>query len=169
MFPLVFILLLLAQPSPSDRHLIASVPFIPQQRNRCGPAALAMIFNYYHVPIKAEDLAREIYRRNLSGTLNLDLLINARRHGFMAQTQFGDLETVKSYIRREVPVIALVRYRKRFTEQTHFLVIYGFDDENRQLTVHSGRRGEQNINYPAFERSWRPAKNWMLIVERRAE
>ncbi len=168
MFPLAFILLLLAQPSPPVRHLIATVPFIPQRRNRCGPAALAMVFHYYRVPIKADELAREIYHKSLAGTLNLDLLIAARRHGFAARAQSGDLETIKSFIRREVPVIALVRPRTA-SKRYHFLVIYGFDDESRQLFVHSGRRGGRNITYPAFQRRWRPAKNWMLTVERRKE
>ena len=154
--------------SPPDRHLIASVPFIPQRRNRCGPAALAMVFHYYHVPIPAEDLSREIYRRNLSGTLNLDLLIAARRHGFAARSQSGDLETVRKFIRRDIPVVALVRPRSG-SKQYHFLVIYGFDDGSRQLTIHSARRGAQKISYPAFERQWRPAKNWMLVVERKKE
>lgn len=168
MFPLTLILLLLAPASPPDRHLITAVPFIPQRRNRCGPAALAMVFHYYRVPIKAEDLAREIYQKDLSGTLNLDLLVAARRHGFTARAQSGDLKTVKDFIRREVPVIALVRPRSG-SKQYHFLVICGFDDGDRQLTVHSGRRRGEKISYPAFRRQWRSGRNWMLTVERRRE
>ena len=173
MLPLSLILLILAPTSASARHLIAGVPFIPQQRNRCGPASLAMIFHYYRVPIKSEELAREIYERRFSGALNLDLLIAARRHGFAAQAQSGDLELLKSYLRREIPVIALVRPRsgadRTNPTRYHFLVVYGFDDGSRQFTVHSARRGGQKISYQTFQRRWRPTGNWMLTVERREE
>jgi ABC-type bacteriocin/lantibiotic exporter with double-glycine peptidase domain len=167
----VFALLLplIATPdAPPGRHLIGSVPYLRQERFFCGPACLGMVFGYYGVTIAQERLADELYRRKLLGSLNLDLLVSARRHGFDADMHRGSLELLKSYLGRDIPVIALVRVSAE-PERYHYLVVFGYDDEAEVLTVHSGKTRTGEIGYSEFDRDWEAADRWMLTVERKEE
>lgn len=165
----VFALLLslFASPPPGS-HLIEGVPYVRQERLLCGPACLGMVLGYYGVTIPQERLADELYRKELSGTLNLDLLVAARRHGFDAGMHRGSLELVRDYLRREVPVIALVRVSQK-PERYHYLVIFGYDDEKETLTVHSGNLRAGEIGYAEFKEDWEAADRWMLTVERKED
>jgi len=150
------------------QHLIDGVPYLRQERFFCGPACLGMVFGYWGVIIPQERLAAELYRKKLSGSLNLDLLVSARRHGFAAAMHRGSLELLKSYLNRNVPVIALVRVSSE-PERYHYLVVFGYSDQTRTLTVHSGKIRAGEIGYSEFDRDWQAADRWMLTVERKEE
>lgn len=154
-------------PRPA-RHLIGDVPYLRQERFFCGPACLAMVFGYYGVLIPQQRLADELYQRKLSGSLNLDLLISARKHGFAAGMHRGSLELLRDYLRRDIPVIALVRVSSR-PERYHYLVVIGYDDGEKTLTVHSGETRTGQLGYGEFDRVWEAADRWMLTVERKKE
>ena len=125
-----------------------------------------MVFGYYNVLISQEELAGEIFRENLSGTLNLDMLVSARRHGFDAQALEGSPRLLKEYIARNVPVIVLVGASGSF-DQNHFMVVHGYDDEKNIFYIHSGRTRAGTIEYPELVRVWEPTGNWMLVVEQK--
>jgi ABC-type bacteriocin/lantibiotic exporter with double-glycine peptidase domain len=167
----VFALLLplIATPdAPPGRHLIGGVPYLRQERFFCGPASLGMVFGYYGVTIPQKRLADELYRKKLLGSLNLDLLVSARRHGFDAGMHRGSLALLKSYLGRDIPVIALVRVSSE-PERYHYLVVFGYDDKAEVLTVHSGRTRAGEIGYGEFDRNWEAADRWMLTVERKEQ
>ncbi len=161
------LLTLLAAPPPGS-HLIEGVPYVRQERLLCGPACLGMVLGYYGVTIPQERLAEELYRRELSGTLNLDLLVAARRHGFDAGMHQGSLELVRDYLRRDVPVIALIRISEK-PERYHYLVIFGYDGGKETLTVHSGNIRAGEVAYAEFQEDWEAADRWMLTVERKKD
>jgi len=152
--------------SPRQSYRITDVPFIRQERNNCGPAALAMVLGYYRVRIGQDELAEEIRPERIGGTLNLDLLLAARNHGFDASMPAGGLATVKDYLRRDIPVIALIETSPG-SQRFHYLVIYGYDDRNAALLVHSGRNRALTLPYQQFLPSWEAAENWMLVIGRR--
>lgn len=172
-FTVVF--LILSSPVPEftptpflfpDRHLIADVPYIRQKREHCGPATLAMVLGYYNVFLSQEELAEEFYRKEISGTLNLDLLISARRHGFDAETPVGSRDLLKKYISLNIPVIVMVRTSSD-PERYHYLVIYGYDDTKELFRIHSGSTRDGTIGYREFDHIWNPTGNWMLVVKRK--
>ena len=55
------------------------VPFIAQQPNYCGPAALAMLANFYGHPVTQDEIARSIYLPGIRGTLTSDLVAYAQQ------------------------------------------------------------------------------------------
>ncbi len=154
-----------AAPTPA-RHLIEGVPYLRQERFFCGPACLGMVLGYYGVIIPQERLAEEFYRKKLSGSINLDLLVSARRHGFAAAMHRGSAELLRDYLDRNIPVIALVRVSTD-PDRFHYLVIIGYNDETRTFTVHSGGSRAGELDYGEFDRDWKAAERWMLTVERR--
>lgn len=151
-----------------SRHLIGGVPFIRQRREHCGPATLAMVLGYYNVILSQEELAEELYRKEISGSLNLDMLISARRHGFAALIPEGSRRRLKRYISCNVPIIVMVRSSSD-SEKYHFMVIYGYDDTKELFRIHSGRTRDEKIGYNDLDRIWEPTGKWMLVVEQKKE
>ena len=45
---------------PASRELTA-VPFFPQEKYQCGPAALATAINWSGLPVRPEDLVEQVY------------------------------------------------------------------------------------------------------------
>ncbi|HOO76856.1 MAG TPA: C39 family peptidase [bacterium] len=142
------------------------VPFVVQEREYCGPACLAMVFNYYGVEFDQESLAREVYRPELDGSLNLDLLQAARRHGFDAEAFSGSRDDIFQALDAGAPVIVQVLVPGG-SGNYHFMVVRGYDRESRTLTVHSGRSRDLRLEWDAFGRDWDGSGNWMLVVRRK--
>jgi len=164
-FPLLA-LCLLALSEPTPARVIAGVPFLPQKEEQCGPTALAIVLHYYGARVSPDDLSREVYRRQISGTLNLDLLLAARRHGFEAAASAGTEGEIKSWIDREIPVIVLLG--KRADQAVfHYAVVYGYDEEAQVFTLHSARTPALRLAYDEFSRQWAAASSWMLVVKRK--
>ena len=83
---------------PISRELTA-VPFFPQHKYQCGPAALAMAMSYSGVPVGPEDLVDEVYTPGRKGSLQ-----SARRHGRLAY-EISDLASLFPEIAAGYPVI----------------------------------------------------------------
>ena len=105
-----------------------------------------MVFGHYNVILTQDELAEEFYRKKLSGSLNLDMLISARRHGFSAFTPVGSRNLLKKYISSDVPIIVMVR-SSADSKKYHFMVIYGYDDTKELFRIHSGRTRDGTISY----------------------
>jgi len=172
-FSLIYLILppLAAAVTPSppllpSHHLISAVPYIRQRREHCGPATLAMVFGYYNVILPQEELAKEFYRKKISGSLNLDMLISARKHGFDALIPDGSRDLLKRYISSDIPIIVMVSSSPG-SKKYHFMIIYGYDDEKELFRIHSGRTRDGKIGYQELDRIWAPTGKWMLVVERK--
>ncbi len=55
-------------PESADQHMIENVPFYPQETYQCGPASLAGVLNYWRIPEKPDDIAKDIFSENARGT-----------------------------------------------------------------------------------------------------
>lgn len=145
-------------------HLITTVPFIPQEAYQCGPAALAMVLQYYGAPIGQDEIARAIYLPSVRGTLNLDLEFYARRRGFQARAFSGTLERVKAELRRDRPLIVFQDLGLPGYPLPHYAVLLGFDDRTQTVVLHSGPAANRVVPYPEFERSWARRNAWTLVI-----
>ena len=144
-------------------HTIERVPFVRQQPNWCGAAALESVLRYHGADVSQRAIAQEIALPN-GEILNLDLKLYARRKGFRADSQRGDLDLLKSWIARDVPVICQVRLGGIGGRTNHFVVVFGYDDRKRSFTAHTGTRAAEEIPFLDFANAWRDARNWMLVI-----
>lgn len=144
-------------------HTIEHVPFVKQAPQWCGPAALESVLRFHGLPATQREIADEIA---LPGgqVLNLDLKLYARRKGFRAESSRGDLDRLKQWISRDIPVICQWRVGGIGARRNHFVVVLGYDDGKRCFTAHTGTRAAERISYPNFARWWRDARNWMLVI-----
>lgn len=145
------------------RFEIKGVPFVKQRPDWCGPAALASVLQYHGEKLTQQQIAAEIYlpRR---GTLNLDLLLFARRRGFVAAAPKGNPQLLKATLADGIPAICQVERRDLFGRRTHFVVVYGYDDTKRIYRLHQGTKGSVSVRQPAFEKAWKRGNHWMLTV-----
>lgn len=145
-----------------ENIIIANVPFFPQEKYQCGPAALAGVLNFWGEKISPEDIAQEIYSPTAKGTLNLDLLFYAQKRGFQAQQYQGSLEDLKRNISAGVPLILQVDFGFLVYEQTHFLVVVGYNSQG--ILVNSGLEEGKFIPTSSFLRIWVRANYWTLRI-----
>jgi Tfp pilus assembly protein PilF len=139
---------------------ILPVPFIAQKPNYCGPAALAMLANYYGHPVSQDEIAGAIYLPDVGGTLTSELGEYARRFHLWVRQYHGSLEDLREKLAAGVPVLVL----GRFGDRTHYFLVLGWDSFRQIVTVHSDTRPRFEMRLEDFQRYWDRAGNWTLLV-----
>jgi tetratricopeptide (TPR) repeat protein len=139
---------------------VLNVPFIAQKPNYCGPAALAMLANYYGHPVSQDEIAGAIYLPDIGGTLTSELGEYARRFHLWVRQYHGSLDDVREKLAAGVPLLVL----GRFGEHPHYFVVLGWDGFRQILTVHSDARARFEMRLEDFQRHWDRAGNWTLLV-----
>ncbi len=147
---------------PSDAR-VASVPFFPQQRFHCGPAALAMALAWSGLSVTSEQLVPEVYTPGREGTLPADVVSAARRHERLA-VPVERLSDVLAEISAGHPVIVFQNLGLSVLPYWHFAVAMGYDLEAGTISLHSGREAERTIGLATFEHTWTRAGSWALAV-----
>jgi len=145
-------------------HLITTVPFIPQEEYQCGPAALAMVLQYYGAAVHPDEITRALYLPSVRGTLNLDLEFYARRLGFQARSFAGTLDRVKDELRHGHPLIVFQDLGGPLDPVPHFAVLVGYDERRQAVVLHSGTTAYHVLSYADFERTWARRRAWTLLI-----
>jgi hypothetical protein len=142
---------------------IPDVPFFPQERLYCGPAALAMALAWSGLDVTQDDVAPLVYTPGREGTLPADLLAGARRYGRLAVpvTTMNDLV---AEIAAGHPVVVFQNLALDWFPNWHFAVATGYDLDKNILMLHSGEIADHTVSLRTFERTWRRAEYWALVV-----
>ncbi len=141
-----------------------SVPFVKQQSEFCGPAALSSVFAYYGVNISQEKIAQKVYLPQLKGALITDLENYAKSLGFKTNSAQGDIQTVKSFIDRKIPVIVLLDYGFLMFIKPHYVVVVGYNEDG--FIAHTGYEKNKLIKYRDFEKLWGKTGKVYLAIYR---
>jgi hypothetical protein len=155
-------------PGSAGVHLIRGVPFLPQEVYQCGPAALAMVLRHHGAPPEVADpeaIGAALRLPSGRGTLNLELELQARRLGFGTRAFAGTLAAARDELRRGRPLIVFQDLGPApLVSRPHFAVLIGFDDQAREVILHSGRTPYLRTGYAAFDRTWAARRRWTLLV-----
>lgn len=143
---------------------LSSVPFFPQEKYQCGPAALATVLGAQGLTQTPDQLKSQVYLPGREGSLQPELMAAVRRAGQVAyplQPQFNDLL-------REVaagnPVLVLQNLGLSILPQWHYAVVVGYDLERQQLVLRSGTEKRRVTDMAVFINTWRRSGNWGLVV-----
>ncbi len=139
------------------------VPFFPQERYYCGPAALAMVLAWSGLPVTQDDLVPQVYTPEREGSLRSDVLAAARRNGRLA-VPVGTLSEMLAEIAAGRPVIVFQNLALDWVPQWHFAVAIGYDLEAREIVLHSGREDRRVTPLDTFEHTWERGEYWALVV-----
>ena len=155
-------------PSLSDHDLpsrvtIPSVPFYPQQAYQCGPAALAMVLNWSQANVTQQELVQEVFTPTRQGTLQPALISAARRRNRLAYP-IQDIHALLEELATGHPVIVLQNLGLGWVPRWHYAVLIGYDLINGTVTQHTGKDEAREVKWSLFERTWRRADYWGLVV-----
>ena len=139
------------------------VPFFPQERYYCGPAALAMVLAWSGLPVTQEDLVPQVYTPEREGSLRSDVLAAARRNGRLA-VPVGNLPDMLREIAAGNPVLVFQNLALDWYPQWHFAVAIGYDLEAREIVLHSGLDERRVTALDTFEHTWERGDYWALVV-----
>jgi len=108
--------------------VIDDVPFVRQETQYCGPAALSSVLSYYGDDVDQKTIGKEVHSPGLRGALITDLENYSRKRGF--QTKIGRASTadIKEFLLNNKPVIVLVDIGFWVISRMHYLVVYGYTD-----------------------------------------
>jgi ABC-type bacteriocin/lantibiotic exporter with double-glycine peptidase domain len=144
-------------------HIVHGVPFYAQETDRCGPASLAGVMNFWNVAASPAEIAAEIYSKSARGTLTLDMVLYPQRKGLGAEQYSGGLDDLRKKIDAGLPLIVLVDKGFSVLEVAHFMVIVGYDGEG-VIANSGGNRGEF-ISEKDFLRMWKRTNYWTLLIK----
>jgi ABC-type bacteriocin/lantibiotic exporter with double-glycine peptidase domain len=142
--------------------MVRGVPFYPQETDRCGPAALAGVMNFWDVPVSPGEIAEEIYSKSARGTLSLDMVLYPQRRGLAAEQYSGDMDDLRKKIDAGLPLIVLVDKGFSVLEVAHFMVIVGY--EGGGVIANSGGTRGEFISEKDFLRTWKRTNYWTLLI-----
>ncbi len=142
---------------------VADVPFYPQDKYYCGPAALAMAMTWSGEPVTQDELVPQVYTPSRQGTLRNDMIAAARRRGRLA-VQVSDVSSLLAEIAAGNPVIVFQNLSLDWFPQWHYAVAYGYDLQKREIILHSGMNAGRVADLYAFEHTWARGDYWGMVV-----
>lgn len=151
-------------PDTSRRLVLKDVPFHPQERYQCGPAALATMLNSQGREADPDDLVEQVYLPARKGSLKVELVAAARRHGLLVYPLEGRLEDILAEVAAGHPVLVMQNLGLDWFPQWHFAVVIGFDPDARTLILHTDTRAANEQPLEVFHRTWQRADHWAAVM-----
>lgn len=149
----------------AQREELASVPFFPQERYQCGPAALATALASAGIDASAEGLVSQVYVPGRGGSLQAEMLAAARRHGLVAYPLAPRLEDLLREVATGTPVIVLQNLALDAAPVWHYAVVVGFDrSEREEVVLRSGTTRRLVMSLSTFERTWARSDHWAMVA-----
>ena len=143
---------------------LTTVPFFPQEEYQCGPAALATVLTWTGVNVTPAELAPQVYLPERQGSLQLELIGAARRHGRIPYVLQPQLESLLAEVTSGNPVLMLQNLSFWWYPKWHYAVVVGFDLKSDRLVLRSGREERHEVPFKVFERTWRRSDYWAMVV-----
>jgi hypothetical protein len=147
------------------RMELETVPFFAQEEYQCGPAALAMAMSAAGVAVTPDEVTGQVYLPERKGSLQVEMLASARRHGLLAYELAPELKVVLSEVAAGNAVIVLQNQGLwSFYPYWHYAVVVGYDLEKNQILLHSGARARRPMPFGLFEFLWIDGKHWSMVA-----
>lgn len=148
---------------PSKVELI-DTPFFSQQDHYCGPAALATALNAVGISATPEALIREVFIPARQGSLQIEMLAAARRHGAVAWVIPGSLNALLQELAAGHAVLILQNLGLSWAPSWHYAVVVGYDLPAQEVLLRSGDMPRQAMALRTFEHTWGRAGYWGFVA-----
>lgn len=147
------------------RHAeLTSTPFFPQAQYQCGPAALATALTAVDIRVTPDQLTPEVYVPSRQGSLQIEMLAAARRHGAVAVQIPPQLDAVMQEVSAGNVVVVMQNLGFSWVPSWHYAVVVGYDLDKELVWLRSGtfERFEMSLN--AFQRTWMRSGQWAFVA-----
>jgi len=151
-------------PDLPPRAELTQVPFFPQDDYYCGPSALAMVLNAAGVNVTPDALVEQVYLPGRKGSLQVEMLAAARRHGLIAYELEPQVTDLLREIAAGTPAIVLENYGFSWYPVWHYSVVVGYDLPELEVIRRSGTRPRITTPLPIFEKIWKHESYWAMVA-----
>jgi ABC-type bacteriocin/lantibiotic exporter with double-glycine peptidase domain len=150
------------------------VPFVKQEKDGCGAASIAMVMQYWQAQqgppandsSDASQIQRTLYSAKAHGIFASDMEHYFQEHGFRTFTIRGEWEDLKQHLDKGRPLIVALKpvaLKPASGGALHYVVVTGLGPEMVMVNDPAQRKLLQQ-DRPNFEREWRAAGKWTLLV-----
>lgn len=147
------------------RHVeLANTPFFPQEEYQCGPAALATALKAVDIQVSPEQLTPEVYIPSRQGSLQIEMLSAARRHGAVAVVIPPQLDALLQEIAAGNVVVVMQNLGLSWAPSWHYAVVVGYDLNRELVWLRSGTYPRFEMTLSAFERTWARSEHWGFVA-----
>jgi len=150
-------------PESAKTHLVADVPFFAQEKDRCGPASLAGVMNYWKIGVSPDEISQAIFSESARGTLDIDMIVFPQKRGLRAEQYSGGMTDLREKIDNGYPLVVLVDYGFWVYQKEHYMVIVGYYDKG--IIANSGTASGEFIPENDFLKAWEKTNFWTLLIK----
>lgn len=143
---------------------LIQTPFFAQDELQCGPAVLATLLTRAGIASSPQALAGEVYLPARGGSLQIEMLATARRHGAFAVPLNGTLESVAAELRAGHPVAVLLNLSLPIAPLWHYAVVVGIEDGGARVVLRSGTTERLVMSGRTFEQTWARSGHWAFVA-----
>lgn len=143
---------------------LANTPFFPQELYQCGPAALATALQAVAIQVTPEQLTSEVYIPSRQGSLQIEMLASARRHGALAVVIPPRLDAVMQEIAAGNVVVVMQNLGLAWAPSWHYAVVVGYDLNRELIWLRSGTYPRFEMTLSAFQRTWARSDYWAFVA-----
>jgi hypothetical protein len=151
-------------PTKSKKVLLSEVPFWPQTRYQCGPAALATVLNTTSVKVEPKQLISQLYIPKKQGALTAEMVATTRQYQRIPVIIKGHLSQIFRQLDSGRPIVVLQNLGLEQLPKWHFAVVIGYDTGEGEFILRSGEIAEWRTPYAVFERTWARGDYWAMII-----
>jgi ABC-type bacteriocin/lantibiotic exporter with double-glycine peptidase domain len=147
------------------------VPFVKQEKNACGAAAVAMVMQYWsrqqgRPPGETADAAHiqnVLYSPDARGIYNSAIENYFRSQNFRTFTIRGQWSDLLQHLEKGRPLIVMLKPEHQ--KPLHYVVVTGLElAQNLVIVNDPAERKLLKLDRARFEKSWSAAGNWTLLA-----
>ncbi len=153
----------LSETAPFELEL-NSVPFFPQEKYQCGPAALATVLTESGVPVTPRKLVPAVYLPQRRGSLQVELIAASRRYGRIPYVIDPELDSLIRWLQAGRPVVVLQNLALDSYPVWHYAVVIGYSAHDDAFLLRSGKVERLALPASRFLRTWSRGGRWGLVV-----
>lgn len=143
---------------------LTRTPFYSQTDHQCGPASLAMALEAAGATVAPDELSPQVYLPGREGSLAVEMLAAARRHGMLAVELPASLHDLLVEVAHGTPAVVLQNNGLDWLPVWHYAVVIGYDLDAGDIVLRSGHQRRLVIPFATFERTWARARHWAMVV-----
>jgi ABC-type bacteriocin/lantibiotic exporter with double-glycine peptidase domain len=152
-------------------NLWIDVPFVKQQKDGCGAAAVAMVMQYWQQQERApasaasdpEQILRALYSRSAHGIYSTAMVRYFEQHGYRAFAFQGQWSDFERELAKGRPLIAGLKPGPG--PELHYVVVAGLDEPMHMVLLNDpAQRKLLKEDQSAFEHDWKATGDWTLLA-----
>jgi tetratricopeptide (TPR) repeat protein len=145
-------------------HELTATPFFPQQKYHCGPAALSTALQAVDISVTPDQLAPEVYIPSRKGSLQIEMLATARRHGALPVKIAPKLDALLKEVAAGNVVVVMQNLGLSWVPAWHYAVVVGYDLDKELVWLRSGTEKRFEMSMSTFQRTWARSQSWAFVA-----